>query len=134
MKLERHAINPVLLPDPNSDWDGYHVFNPSVIHHKGLFHMHYRAQGLDWVSRIGYAVSQDGVRWNRLRRSVLEPIFRVGSVTTGGDAILGTQDVRCAFSQGGAGAKVGIISDGVDSRADSQASRDLPAVGVHGRS
>ena len=36
--------------------------------------MHYRAQGLDWVSRIGYAVSSDGVHWNRLREPVLEPI------------------------------------------------------------
>ena len=36
--------------------------------------MHYRAQGLDWVSRIGYAVSLDGIHWNRLRRPVLEPL------------------------------------------------------------
>jgi predicted GH43/DUF377 family glycosyl hydrolase len=35
--------------------------------------MWYRAQGLDWISRIGYAVSEDGVGWNRLRRPVLEP-------------------------------------------------------------
>ena len=35
--------------------------------------MHYRAQGLDWISRIGYAVSEDGVNWNRLRDPVLEP-------------------------------------------------------------
>ena len=68
MKLQRHPGNPILLPDPASDWECYHVFNPSVIHHNGLFHMHYRAQGLDWVSRIGYAVSADGVHWNRLRR------------------------------------------------------------------
>jgi len=74
MKLERYAVNPVLLPDPASDWECYNVFNPSVIHHNGLFHMHYRAQGLDWVSRIGYAVSEDGVHWNRLRRPVLEPV------------------------------------------------------------
>jgi predicted GH43/DUF377 family glycosyl hydrolase len=74
MKLERHAINPILLPDPNSDWERYNVFNASVIYHQGLFHMHYRAQGLDWVSRIGYGVSQDGVHWNRLRRPVLEPM------------------------------------------------------------
>jgi beta-1,2-mannobiose phosphorylase / 1,2-beta-oligomannan phosphorylase len=73
MKLQRHPANPLLLPDPQSDWETYNVFNPSVIHHGGLFHMHYRAQGLDYVSRIGYAVSQDGVRWNRLRRPVLEP-------------------------------------------------------------
>ena len=35
--------------------------------------MHYRAQGIDWISRIGYAVSEDGIHWNRLRKPVLEP-------------------------------------------------------------
>ncbi len=73
MKLERHPANPILLPDPSSDWECYNVLNPAVIHHNGLFHMLYRAQGLDWVSRIGYALSTDGVCWNRLRRPVLEP-------------------------------------------------------------
>ncbi len=73
-KLERHPANPILLPDPASDWESYNVFNPAVVHYNGLFHMFYRAQGLDWVSRIGYAVSADGVHWNRLRRPVLEPV------------------------------------------------------------
>jgi len=73
MRLQRHPAGPVLLPDPTSDWECYNVFNPAVIHHNGLFHMFYRAQGLDWVSRIGYAVSADGVQWNRLRRPILEP-------------------------------------------------------------
>jgi len=36
--------------------------------------MHYRAQGLDWNSRIGYAVSQDGLHWNRMRQPVLIPM------------------------------------------------------------
>jgi predicted GH43/DUF377 family glycosyl hydrolase len=73
-RLQRQPVNPVMLPDPTSDWECYNVFNPSVIHHNGLFHMHYRAQGLDWVSRIGYAVSEDGVHWNRLRQPVLGPL------------------------------------------------------------
>lgn len=73
MKLQRHPANPVLLPDPASPWETYNVFNPSVIHHGGLFHMFYRAQGLDWISRLGYAVSPDGVHWNRLREPVLVP-------------------------------------------------------------
>ncbi len=73
MKLKRHPANPLLLPIPDSPWEAYHVFNPSVIYHQGLFHMHYRAQGLDWISRIGYAVSADGVHWNRLREPVLSP-------------------------------------------------------------
>jgi predicted GH43/DUF377 family glycosyl hydrolase len=63
-----------MIPAVDSPWECYNDFNPSVIHHQGLFHMHYRAQGLDWISRIGYAVSDDGVSWKRLRRPVLEPI------------------------------------------------------------
>ena len=74
MLLQRHPANPVLLPDPISTWECYNVFNPGVLVHDGLFHMFYRAQGLDWVSRIGYAVSQDGLAWNRLRRPILEPV------------------------------------------------------------
>jgi len=73
-KLQRHPASPIMLPDPTSNWESNNVFNPSVIYHNGLFHMHYRAQGLDWVSRIGYAVSEDGIHWNRMRQPVLEPI------------------------------------------------------------
>ncbi len=73
MKLIRHPANPVLKPEPGNDWEALNVFNPSVIIHNGLWHMHYRAQGVDYVSRIGYAVSTDGIHWNRLREPVLSP-------------------------------------------------------------
>jgi predicted GH43/DUF377 family glycosyl hydrolase len=73
-KLQRYQDRPIMLPDPTSDWESVNVFNPSVVYHQDLFHMHYRAQGLDWISRIGYAVSKDGIQWNRLRRPVLTPI------------------------------------------------------------
>jgi len=73
MKLQRHPASPVLLPDPSSEWECYNVFNPGAIYHHGLFHLFYRAQGLDYVSRIGYAVSADGVHFNRLRQPVLSP-------------------------------------------------------------
>jgi beta-1,2-mannobiose phosphorylase / 1,2-beta-oligomannan phosphorylase len=73
MKLSRHPLNPLLKPNPFNDWEALNVFNPSVIVHNGLFHMHYRAQGLDYVSSIGYAVSSDGVHWNRLQKPVLSP-------------------------------------------------------------
>ena len=73
MKLTRHPSNPVLRPEPASAWEALNVFNPSVVIHNGLWHMHYRAQGVDYVSRIGYAVSSDGVNWNRLREPVLAP-------------------------------------------------------------
>jgi beta-1,2-mannobiose phosphorylase / 1,2-beta-oligomannan phosphorylase len=73
MRFQRHPQNPVFLPDPTSTWECYNVFNPGVLYYNGLFHMYYRAQGLDWVSRIGYAVSRDGLKWNRLRDPVLSP-------------------------------------------------------------
>lgn len=72
--LQRISSQPILLPDPTSDWETYNVFNPAVIYHNGLWHMWYRAQGLDWISRIGYAISADGLHWNRLRQPVLQPI------------------------------------------------------------
>jgi predicted GH43/DUF377 family glycosyl hydrolase len=79
MKLQRHPANPILLPDLTSDWECYNVFNPSVVFHSGLFHMHYRAQGLDWISRLGYAVSKDGIHFNRMRDPVLRPIDNLDS-------------------------------------------------------
>ncbi|NLF13875.1 MAG: glycosidase [Anaerolineaceae bacterium] len=74
MELTRHPDNPILLPEPASPWECVNVFNPGVLYHNGLFHMFYRAQGLDWVSRLGYAVSADGVHWNRMREPILEPV------------------------------------------------------------
>jgi predicted GH43/DUF377 family glycosyl hydrolase len=73
MVLRRHPANPILVPDPQSDWQSVNVFNPAVILHEGLFHMHYRAQGADSISRIGYAVSEDGVMWKRSPLPILEP-------------------------------------------------------------
>ncbi len=73
MKLKRHPTNPILLPIPDSEWESLNVFNPAVIYQDGLFHMHYRAQGYDKISRIGYASSSDGVIWDRLPTPVLEP-------------------------------------------------------------
>ena len=83
MKLQRYSSQPIFLPDPTSDWECYNVFNPAVIHHNGLFHMFYRAQGLDWISRIGYAVSEDGVHWNRMREPVLAPFDEAGTDSRG---------------------------------------------------
>jgi len=73
LKLHRYPNNPILKPNPLHEWEAHNVFNPAVVHHNGLFHMLYRAQGVDRVSRIGYAISRDGFDWLRLDRPVLEP-------------------------------------------------------------
>ena len=73
MHLQRYSGNPILVPSPLSSWESVNVFNCGVVHHQGLFHMFYRAQGVDAISRIGYAVSLDGIHFNRLSEPVLFP-------------------------------------------------------------
>lgn len=73
MKLERHPINPILRPNPFNRWEALNVFNCGLVYHSDLFHMFYRAQGVDYISRIGYAVSMDGVHFNRMRDPILSP-------------------------------------------------------------
>ena len=63
----------------------------------------------------------------RTIRTVMPPLVETGSVTTEGDAMHRTYDMRTNYSQNGSGVKVGIISDGVDCWRDAQSSGDLPA-------
>ena len=62
-------------------------------------------------------------------QSVTPPVINTGSVTTEGDSIHRTANVRNTFSISGAGINVGVISDGVDHRSSSQATGDLPEDG-----
>ncbi|MFQ5864759.1 MAG: S8 family serine peptidase [bacterium] len=49
-----------------------------------------------------------------------------GSVNTEGDAVLRADEVRNTLGIDGTGVRIGVISDGVDSRSDAQATDDLP--------
>jgi hypothetical protein len=51
---------------------------------------------------------------------------RIGSVTTEGDQIMGSDLARETFGVDGSGIKVGVISNGIDSLTDSQMTGDLP--------
>jgi predicted GH43/DUF377 family glycosyl hydrolase len=57
MKLRRYEGNPILKPKPENEWESKNVFNPAVVYDHELFHLLYRAMGVDGISRIGYAVS-----------------------------------------------------------------------------
>jgi predicted GH43/DUF377 family glycosyl hydrolase len=71
MQFKRYPGNPILLPNPQHEWEALNVFNCAVIQHNQLFHMFYRAQGIHYKSSIGYAVSIDGFDWSRLDKPVL---------------------------------------------------------------
>ncbi|MFW6120748.1 MAG: glycosidase [Petrotogales bacterium] len=73
LKLRRHVLNPLLSPIPYHHWESKYVFNCAVVKKDGLFNMLYRAQGEDMVSRIGYAISEDGVNFNRMEKPVFSP-------------------------------------------------------------
>lgn len=53
-------------------------------------------------------------------------VTRAGSVTTEGDVILTANQARTDFGLSGAGVKIGVISDGVETMATPQGTGDLP--------
>ncbi len=55
------AEKPLISPNPNHAWESRQTFNAAAIELKGKIHLLYRAVGGDWVSRFGYANSEDGL-------------------------------------------------------------------------
>jgi len=73
MKLKRLSTQPVLLPQKEHSWESASVFNCAAIYVNGLIHLIYRATDIapngkegPYISRLGYAVSKDGINFNRL--------------------------------------------------------------------
>jgi predicted GH43/DUF377 family glycosyl hydrolase len=64
--------NPVLRPS-GSGWQSGNVYNPAAAVHDGQVVLLYRAHAADKVSRIGLAVSDDGLRFTAGADPVLEP-------------------------------------------------------------
>lgn len=82
-KLKRLSKEPILAPIEEHGWERCAVFNPAVVY-DGRFHMFYRAsdnsfkldtevprQEHKFVSSIGYAVSDDGINFERLPHPIL---------------------------------------------------------------
>lgn len=93
MKLTRHPANPILKPVPEHPWESRNVYNAAVIEHEGRIVLLYRAQGMaSDISRLGYAVSDDGVHFERLD----EPVF----VPETPDETQGVEDPRLTLIDG----------------------------------
>jgi len=81
IKLERLSTKPVLEPKKEDDWQRSAVFNAAAIYYRGLIHILYRATDLPphekygaYSSRIGYAVSTDGINFFRFDKPVMEAV------------------------------------------------------------
>lgn len=93
MKLTRHPENPILEPIPDHPWGSRNVFNAGVIEHDGRIVLVYRGQGTENdISRLGYAVSSDGVHFERAANPVFAPEHP--------DEINGVEDPRLTFIDG----------------------------------
>lgn len=84
-KLKRLSKEPILTPIKEHKWEQYAVFNPAAIYEDGKFHLFYRASDNDFrlntampeekhkfISRIGYASSEDGIHFERLPYPLIE--------------------------------------------------------------
>jgi subtilisin family serine protease len=82
-----------------------------------------------WIatSRLRALAAQPGVR---SVRPIDEGVLRAGSVTSAGDDASGAARARQLSGVDGSGIVLGVISDGIDGLAASQATGDLPAVTV----
>jgi predicted GH43/DUF377 family glycosyl hydrolase len=69
---KRLSDTPILSPTGDG-WQSAGSFNPAVIVRGGKFVMLYRAQDAAGTSRLGYAESADGIRFNRRDEPVLVP-------------------------------------------------------------
>jgi beta-1,2-mannobiose phosphorylase / 1,2-beta-oligomannan phosphorylase len=69
---KRYAKNPVITPEETHAWESKATFNPAAIELQGAIHILYRALSGDNVSRIGYAVSDDGFT---IAERLLEPVY-----------------------------------------------------------
>jgi len=78
IKLKRLSDQPILLPKKEHPWEAAAVFNCAAIYDNGLVHMIYRAADIapngkegPYINRLGYAVSKDGIHFNRLEQPIL---------------------------------------------------------------
>jgi len=79
IKLKRVSDQPILAPKKENNWEAAAVFNCAAIYDNGLVHMIYRATDITsngsqgkYINSLGYAVSVDGVNFNRLEYSILK--------------------------------------------------------------
>lgn len=78
IKLARFSEYPIFYPKPANAWEAASVFNAAAILDYGLVHLVYRATdissgGLEgpYINSLGYAVSTDGIHFNRLEQPIL---------------------------------------------------------------
>ncbi len=98
-KLARSINNPIISPRGENAWENRQTLNPGAILLSGKIHLLYRAMGDDWLSRLGYASSKDGVTIDErssypvYEHKIARPGFSFYSCSSGG-SFGGIEDPR----------------------------------------
>ncbi|HTY39863.1 MAG TPA: hypothetical protein VMC43_02125 [Candidatus Paceibacterota bacterium] len=71
----RSKRNPIIKPSRHA-WESRKTYNPAALYDNGVYHVFYRANGREWNSYIGYAVSVDGERFTRFPKPLIKPEHR----------------------------------------------------------
>lgn len=75
--LHRFAGNPILEPIKEHPWESKYVLNPGALRIDNKVYLIYRAMGEDGISRLGLALSRDGLEFSeRLDEPIYEPVGR----------------------------------------------------------
>ena len=99
LKLTKYENNPIIVANPENDWEAWQTFNPGVIVLNDNIHFLYRAIGQDGISRLGYAISSDGFTITErfyypvYQHPLERKIFHGFSYSSGG-SFGGTEDPR----------------------------------------
>ena len=74
-RLIRHSFNPIITPNKNISWQSEAIFNCGVVSYRGKIVMLTRCAGeyTDYISRIGFAESKDGVHFKHSAKPVIRP-------------------------------------------------------------
>ena len=78
IRLERVSAKPILSQNPGNPWEAGAVYNCAAVYKDDLVHLIYRATDITsngsqgkYINSLGYAVSSDGIHFNRLGNPIL---------------------------------------------------------------
>ena len=105
-ELEKYSDNPVLSPDPSLYWEHGAAYNATAIEKDGKVYLFYRGEDRtpeedpeqrEYVSRIGLAVSDDGIHFQRTSD---EPIIDADTGPYAAMKCRGVEDPRVVEVEG----------------------------------
>ena len=138
--VKADSVNPILKPSKEPvfscpigkkevNWEERNVLNPSALVKDGKVYLIYRAQDMDMTSRLGLAISEDGLRFKKLPDPIFYPVKdNMQQYEWNG----GVEDPRIVESEDGTYILTYTAYDGKTARLCIASSKDLKNWTKHG--